>query len=968
MRAQRRPRRTRRGVVIAAIIAVILMLAGSARFYTDVLWFQEVGFAGVLWKSLRTQLAVGLAVGTLTGAIVWLNLAIAARVAPAYRAARYEVVGQPDPVDRYRDMLGPYLVWVRLAVAVVVGILGGLAASASWQTFLLWANRSSFPGVDPQFHKNIGFFVFELPFYNSLLGWLWFALIAALVITLVAHYFHGSIQPEARLSGVSPGALAHVSVLLGAIALVKAVQYWFGRYRLDFSPRGVVTGASYTDVHAQLPALSLLAIISIISAVLFLVNIRVRRLSLPLAAVGIWILTSVLAGGVWPLIVQNFSVKPQEAQREAPYIERNLNATRAAFGLSDVDSEAFAASTALTSKELKENRPLLDNVRVWDPDVLRQALSQLQAIRTYYAFEDVDIDRYSVDGRLRQILLSAREIVPEDLEDKSKTWANLHLQYTHGYGVTASLANEANTQGQPEFLVSDVPGTVAPGAESLGADERRIYFGESFASSDYAIVDSKQEEIDYPTDEGVQRSRYGGNGGIELSNIFKKLAFAIREGDPNLVLSSLITGDSKMMIYRNVRDRIRRAAPFLSLDSDPYVAVVDGRLVWILDAYTTTPWYPYSQRYDVGSLVSSDETGSLGGRVNYVRNSVKVVVDAYEGSMKFFVVDPDDPLIQTWQKAFPTLFTDEEPSADLQAHFRYPEDLFSVQSEVYKLYHMTDPADFYAKEDAWAIPENPLSGSRFAVSSQISAEIEPTYLLIQLPGDTTDQFVVTRPFTPRSRDNMISFFTANSGPGDTYGELKVLQFPKQRVILGPIQINNLINQDPAISQELTLLSQAGAGSRVIFGSLVTLPIEQSILYVQPLFVSAESEGIPELKRVIVVFGDRAVMTETFEDALAEIFGVEEGGGEQQGGGKGGGNGKPVEGESELQALIRQAARVYDQAQQALKDGDFETYGRLIQRLGTLLRRAEALQGESGGGGGGVASSPSPVAPSPSPTG
>jgi uncharacterized membrane protein (UPF0182 family) len=955
-------------VIVVSVIALLLVLAGSSRFYTDVLWFNEVGFSTVLWKSLRTQFAVGLIVGLVTAAIVWVNLAVAARVAPAHRGARFEVVGQPDPVDRYRDLLGPYLLWVRIAVAAVVGILAGISASASWQTFLLWANRSDFPGVDPQFHKNIGFFVFDLPFYTTVVGWLWFALIAALILTLAAHYFHGSIRPEARLSGVAPGALAHVSVLLGVLALAKSLQYWFGRYRLDFSPRGVVTGASYTDVHAQLPALNLLVLISIISAVLFLVNIRVRKLSLPLAAVGIWILTSVLAGGVWPLVVQNFSVKPQEQQREAPYIARNLEATREGFDLSDVQGQSFAASNTLTSKEVDANQVLLSNVRLWDPDVLRQALSQLQAIRTYYAFEDVDVDRYQVDGQLRQVLLSAREIVPEDLEGKSKTWANLHLQYTHGYGITASLGNEANTQGQPNFLVSDVPGTVEPGAESLAPDESRIYYGESFAAGDYAIVDSGQEEIDYPTEDGVARSRYAGEGGVPISNIFQKLAFAIREGDPNLVLSSLITNDSRMMIYRNVRDRVRRAAPFLSLDSDPYVAIVDGRVQWIIDAYTTTPWYPYAQRYDMSNFVPGSETGRLQGSVNYVRNSVKVVVDAYDGTMKLFVVDDEDPLIQTWQKAFPELFTTEEPSADLQAHFRYPEDLFSVQSEVYRLYHMTDPANFYAKEDAWSIPENPLADSEFKIpDTTVPPQLPAAYLLIQLPDATQDQFLLTRPFTPRGRPNMISFFTADSGPGSSYGDLRVLQFPRQRVILGPVQVNNLINQDTTISPELTLLSKEGAGSRVIFGSLVTLPIEQSILYVQPLFVAAESGGIPELKRVIVVFGDRAVMTETFDEALAQIFGVEEPGGDT--GGNGNGNGKPQQGESELAALIRQAGHVYDQAQQALQDGDFETYGRLIERLGRLLRQAEALEGDSGGGRPSPSASPAAsVEPSPSPTG
>jgi uncharacterized membrane protein (UPF0182 family) len=965
MRAERRTqRRSRRGIVIAIVIAIVLLAAGSSRFYTDLLWFQEVGFSSVLWTSIRTQFGVGLVVGLVTAGIVFANLAIAARLAPPYRADRFEVVGQPNPVDRYRDLLAPYLLWVRIAVALVAGLMGGLAASSAWQTFLLWANRSSFPSTDPQFGKNVGFYVFELPFFNTALSWLWFALIAGLVVSVVAHYFHGSIRPEARLSGVAPGALAHISVLLGLLALAKAVEYWLGRYQLNFSGRGVVTGASYTDVNAQLPALSLLTIISVISAVLFLVNIRVRSLRLPLAAVGIWILTSVLAGGVWPLVIQNFSVRPQELQREEQYIERNLAATREAFGLSEVESQAFTASTALGGDDVATNAGLLSNVRLWDPHVLRQALSQLQAIRTYYHFEDVDVDRYPVDGELRQVLVAAREIVPSDLEDQSRTWANLHLQYTHGYGVTASLANDANPQGQPRFLVSDVPGTVVPGAEALEPTQARIYYGESFTPEDYAIVQSQQEEIDYATYDGVFRSRYEGSGGIEISNLFRKLAFAIREGDPNLLLSSLITSESRMMIYRNVRDRVLRAAPFLSLDNDPYVAVVDGRVVWIIDAYTTTPWYPYSQRYDMGSIVA-DARGSLDdrGRINYIRNSVKVVVDAYEGSMSFYVVDPEDPLIQTWQNAFPALFTSEEPSPELQEHFRYPEDLFAVQTDVYRLYHMTDAANFYAKEDAWSLPENPLADSEFRLEETEPQVLPPSYLLIRLPGATEDQFLLTRPFTPRNRSNMISFFTADSGPGDSYGTLRVLQFPRQRVILGPTQVDNLINQDTTISPELTLLSQVGGGSRVIFGSLVTLPIEDSILYIQPLFVSAENLGIPELKRVIVVFADRAVMAPTFDDALAQMFGLEAPEDGDEDGDEPPDEGDGQVGQGELARVIAEAARVYEQAQEALQDGDFETYGRLIERLGVLLQRAERLQGAGGGGpgdGGAPTGSPSPA--------
>ncbi|MEA2498457.1 MAG: uncharacterized protein QOH26_862, partial [Actinomycetota bacterium] len=641
----------RRGVIIAVILVALLLLTGSARFYTDLLWFDEVGFQSVLWTSLRTQFLLGVGVGALTALVIWLNLKLAHKIAPAYPPSSFVVGGRPDPVERYREAFTPYIKWIRLAVALVVGALAGISASASWQTFLLWMNKVSFGTKDPQFGKDIGFYMFELPFFNQVTRWLWFAIMASLVLSLGAHYFFGAIRPEQGWRGVMPSALAHVSVLLGLLALVKSVQYWLGTYGLNFSERGVVTGASYTDVQAQLPALKLLALISVISAVLFLVNIRVRRAALPLAAVGIWILTAVLAGTAWPFFVQRFSVEPQEPQREGPYIARNLVATREAFGLGAVESEPYPASNDLTAEEVKTNEQLLQNVRLWDPGVLKQAYSQLQAIRTYYQFEDVDIDRYEIDGEQRQVLLSARELSLDDIE--SKSWQNLHLQYTHGFGLVASLANESTTAGQPRFLLSDVPPAAVPGAEALEPEQPRVYFGEGFQSNEYSVVRSKQEELDFALEEGeVQRSTYEGAGGIGVGNIFRRLAFAIREGDPNLVLSGLITSESRILIYRNVRDRVRRAAPFLTYDSDPYLAVIDGRLVWILDAYTTSPWYPYAQRFDAGDSVDSAESSALDDRINYVRNSVKVVVDAYDGTMKFHIIDPDDPVLQVWAKAF----------------------------------------------------------------------------------------------------------------------------------------------------------------------------------------------------------------------------------------------------------------------------------------------------------------------------
>ncbi|HEV3472422.1 MAG TPA: UPF0182 family protein [Actinomycetota bacterium] len=933
MDAEFRPRR-RRGLIIVAIVVLLIVLASTSRFYTDLLWFQELGLTSVLWTSLATQFGVGIAVGLLTGAFVWLNLWLTARLAPAYRTVR---TGPANDLDRYRDALTPFLRWIRLAVAAFIALTAGGSAGTAWRTFLLWSNRVPFGETDPQFGKDIGFYVFELPFLEQLTDWVWFAIAAALFFSVIGHFFHGSIQPVFGLRGITSGALAHLSVLLGLLALAKSAQYWLGQYSLNFSPRGVVTGASYTDVHAQLPALKLLAIISIISAVLFLVNIRFRSILLPMGAVGIWILTAFLAGGVWPWAVQRFSVDPQELIRERPFIARNIEATRAAFGLDEVEEQEFPATTDLGADDIRASEPLLQNVRLWDPGVLQLAYQQLQALRPYYNFEDVDIDRYEIDGTTRQVLLSARELSLDDLPENSRTWSNEHLQFTHGFGLVASLANSRTSAGQPSFLVKDVPGTVVSGAESLDAEQPRLYFGETFEPEEYAVVNSRQAELDFETQTEVQRSSYEGKGGIPVGGLFRRIMFAIREGDPNLVLSSLITDESRILIYRDVRDRVRRAAPFLALDHDPYPAVVGGRVVWILDAYTSTRHYPYSERFDADEVLAHPEEGVLGGTVSYVRNSVKVVVDALDGTMDLYIVDPEDPLIQTWERAFPDLFRAGEPSDELREHFRYPEDLFELQSEVFLTYHMEDPDDFYSKTDTWDIPINPISqeGAFF----QRSPTVVPTYLLVQLPGETESDFVLTRPFTPRARNNMIAFMVARSDPED-YGELLTLEFPRSIQVPGPIQVDNAINQDVEISQTLTLLRSGG--SRVDFGSLVILPIEDSILYVQPLFVTAETVGIPELKRVVLALGEEVAMEETFEEALATLFDLDA---------------EPVPDPTEptppdaepgpptdLNALIERAAELYERAQAALSDGDFESYGRLIERLGRVLAEAQRLSG------------------------
>jgi uncharacterized protein len=955
--AVRRRRPSLRVIIIGIVVAVILAFTFLSRFYTDFLWFKEVGLTSVLYKSLGTQFVLAIIGFAFIAVIIYINLLIAGRMASEYRLPRLEVIGREDQLQRFRENVQPYLRWIRIGIAVVLGLFAGLSFGAEWRDFLLWSNGGDFGITDPQFGKDVGFYVFDLPFYQAVLGRIFAALILTLIVTLIAHYLYGSIRPEAGWRGVQPGAMAHVSVLLGLIALVKAVQYWLGQYALNFSERGVVTGASYTDVNAQLPALKLLTIISIISAILFLVNIRVRTLRLPIAAVGIWILTAVLAGAVWPALVQRFSVDPQEAQREKPFIARNLEATREAFGLTDIESQEFEIGPDLTAQAVSDEEEVLRNVRLWDPFVLATAYQQLQALRPYYDFTDVDIDRYAINGEQRQVLLSPRELSIQGIPDP--TWTNEHLQFTHGYGLVASLANETTAVGGPSFLVRDVESIPEEGAESLEFEQKGIYYGESYESTQYSVVNTGQDEIDFPTSEGVETTNYSGEGGVNVGGLLQQVAFAIREGDPNLVLSSLVQGESKILIYRNVRDRVLRAAPFLSLDHDPYSAIVDGRLVWILDAYTTSQWYPYGQRFDMAEVVGSDEPGALDGDINYLRNSVKVVVDAYDGTMDFYVVDDEDPMIQAWRSAFPDIFTDEEPSESLNEHFRYPEDQFDAQSEVYLTYHMEDPEAFYAKEDAWSIPGNPNPNEGEA------AELPARYLLFQLPGEPSQEFVLTRPTTPRGKNNMIAFMVARADP-DNYGELLSLEFSRQRTILGPTQVDNLVNQDVQFSQEKTLLERGG--STVQFGAQVILPLQESIVYIQPIFVTAENVGIPELKRVALVYKDAVVVEETFGDALAQLFGEVAGGpteptqpDQPQDGGQPeepGGGGQPDE---ELQALIDQAGRVYADAQDALQAGDFEEYGRLIDRLGELLDEASQLSGAPveppGAGGGGTAGGP-----------
>lgn len=891
---------SRRPRALTVIVLVVLFfglpfLGWLATLLTDYLWFADLGQQQVFVTTWLSRLATGALFGVVAFALLFVNARIARSMAP-----RTVVTSVPDAmpdqfeeiVSQLRGSVGPVVDRVVLWASVGLAVFLGAAMSVNWDVFRLALAAAPFGITDPQFGRDIGFFVFTLPALRAIADWATIILVLTAVFTAVVHLVDGAIQPWARLKGFAPHVKAHLSVLLGLIVASKAFDYYLAIYELNFSPRGQVTGASYTDVNAQLPALRLLIAIAVVSAVALIVNIRFKGWRLPIIALGVWIAASLVAGSLYPNLVQQFRVAPTEASAEEPYIARNIESTRRAYNLDDVQSRPFPAAETLTADDVLANRQTLENVRLWDPSIAGQTYRQLQIIRTYYDFKDVDIDRYEVDGRMRQVLISARELDTSQLAEQAQTWLNQHLVYTHGYGLVASPSNEADNRGLPNFWVGDIP----PDAiDEFEIEQPAIYFGE--ATDDYVVVNTGIAEFDFPVGEGRAETFYEGEAGVPVGAIGRRTAFALRFGAPQIIFSQYIESDSRVLFDRDIATRVAKLAPWLTVDSDAYPALIDGRIVWIVDAYTTSNRYPYSQYFR---------------GVNYVRNSVKITVDAYDGTTTLWGFDPDDPILQTWRSIFPDLVTEESEIPDaVRRHFRYPEDLFSLQAEVYKTYHMTDPRDFYNKEDAWELP-----GERDGVPMQ------PYYVLMQLPGEPAEAFQMIQPFTPRNRDNMIGWMSVNCDPAD-YGKRVVYTFPQGRVILGPEQVAARINQDDIIAPQLTLWSQRG--SQVIFGNMLVVPLEDAVVYVQPLYLQAEQTAIPELVRVLVVYADKVEMARDLEAALLAVFGERPAA-------------EPGEpGEPGLPADAARAQELYLQALDAQRAGDWAEYGRLIEELGSVLQ-------------------------------
>lgn len=941
-------------VVVGAIVLVLLLFTALSGFFVDVLFFREVGFSDVFWGILRTKFVLALVFGLVFFAALYANLLIVRRITPRFRPLTLE----QEILDRYRMAAEPYLRWLLPAFALLIALFVGLGVTSQWQTFLLWRNSSgvSFGIQDPELHRDVGFYVFSLPWLKFVQGWLFSALVGITVIVSLAHYLWGGIRPQAQGLGekVTPQVKAHLSVLLGLILLVKAWGYYLGTFDLMLSQRGVVAGASYTDVKAQMPALRILIFIAVACAVLFFVNIRLRGWALPVIAVGLLALVSIVAGAAYPAFVQRFRVGPQELQKERPYIVRNIAATQAAFGLDQIETEQRTVSASVSGEAIRKNVGTISNIRLWRPEILRENYEGLQRIRQYYAFNDVDVDRYSIQGSRRVVMVSTREVTQNEIPGGG-SWQNRHLVYTHGFGAVASVVNTATTEGAPQFTLQDIPPVGEPPLQGNGP---RIYYGER-SDVGFVLVNTGAQELDYqgtPTDDQKQVTfEYDGDGGIPVGGFLQRALFAWKFRDVNLLISGLVQGNSRIMINRSIYERVPKVAPFLKYDGDPYAAIVDDRLVWIWDAYTTTAQYPYSQPLRLEDFTSQQPgTPPLVGDVNYIRNSVKVVVDAYDGSLTFYVADPQDPIVQVWENAFPQMFTPLEDAPDaVLAHFRYPENLFQVQAAQYGSYHVTDPRVFYGKQDFWQIPEDPTQSTEAAAIG-----LRPYYMLIRPPAESSESFALIQPFTPLGRQNMVAWMAARSDPGPGYGDVLAFQFPSGENIDGPTQVFSRINQDARFSAERTLLSQGG--SEVLFGDFLVIPIDTGLLYVQPVYVrSTQTNAIPELKRVVVVNGDRVGIGTTLQEALTDSLS----GQVEPPGGGGGGGGEPPTGsvQQQIQVLLASAASHFDNAQEALRQGDLATYQSEVDAAAEAVNQANQLAAQLEGAAPTGTPTPSPSA-------
>lgn len=896
------------------LLFIVLLLAGGLSFtvnlYFDWLWFQELDKAPLFTTVLYAKALVFTVTLAVIFFFLYLNLLVAGRGPGFIEIMLPSADGGMAPYRFTQEAVSRFVGLLSLLLAFLIAA----RAADRWDLVWRWLYRVDFGERDPVFGRDIGFYFFSLPLYAEVVRLAIVVCVVGAGGVLALGFFKGLFRAQ-RLMRLGKGGRMgrHASLLLALLFLLLAASAYLKRFALLLSSHDLMFGANYVDLHARLPLLAALAVCSLLAAVLWVYNAFAATNRPAYLAVGAYVAV-LLAGGIYPALVQKFVVSPNELVRELPQLERNIQATRRAYGVDKVEDRELLVDRSLTPADIRANEPTIRSIRLWDHEPLLDSFSQIQEIRTYYRFASVDNDRYILNGTPQQMMLSPRELDSASLPERN--WINEHLTYSHGYGLTLGPVNRVTAEGLPVLLVQDIPPRAADPRFRIERPE--IYFGE--LTRGYVVLKSGTKEFDYPSGEENVYTTYAGSGGIPVQSFFRKLLFAFYFRDINIVLSPLLRHDSRFLFYRDIRTRVGRLVPFLQLDRDPYMVIFQGRLVWMQDAYTTGDRYPYST-----------PTRGVG---NYIRNSVKVVVDAYNGTVDLYVADPDDPVIRVYQRIFPTVFRPiSEMPADLRAHVRYPEDIFRLQTSIYSVYHMVNPQVFYNREDQWEIPA--------LATAEAARTMTPYYTVMRLPREREEEFILMLPFTPRGKDNLSAWMVARSD-GEHYGKMVVYRFPKQKLVYGPRQIVARINQDPEISRQVSLWDQRG--SQVLHGTLLVIPIEESLIYVRPLYLRAESGKIPELKRVIVGYENRIAMEETLEASIDRIF--------ESGALTPGERGAPAPGApagaapaeaAAIEKLLREAKNAYDRALQAQREGDWAGYGEQLKRLGALLDQLQKFR-------------------------
>ncbi|AWB94981.1 hypothetical protein DCE93_04315 [Agromyces badenianii] len=947
-RAQRR--RAPIAITVGAVAVLVIAFFAFAGIYADVLWYDQLGFLSVLTTEWVARIVLFL-IGFLAMAVpVWASIQIAYRTRPVYAKLNSQL-------DRYQEVFEPLRRLAMYGIPAVLGIFAGVSASSRWELTLAWLNRTPFGTTDPQFGFDVGFFVFELPFYRSIVGFASAVVLLSVLLVIATNYLYGALRVSGREVVISKSARIQIAVTAGLYLLLQAVSIWLDQYATVTETGSLITGASYTDVNATIPGRGILAAIAAVVAVLFFITAIIGRWRLPLVGTALLVVSSLLIGSLYPWVVQRFQVDPSARSLEEPYIQRNIDLTRDAYGVADVEEIPFEAKTNAEPGALRADAATTASIRLMDPLVIGPAFQQLEQFRQYYQFPSaLDVDRYEIDGNVQDTVVAVRDVNLSGLGD-AETWFNSHLVYTHGYGLVAAAGNQRSVDGQPVFLQSGIPSSGA-----LGDFQPRVYFGES--SPPYSIVgapkDAKPIELDYPSGtEGADQTQttFEGQGGPKLDNAFTKLVYALKFQSEQIFLSDQVTTDSQILYDRDPVERVQKVAPYLTLDSDSYPSVVDGKIVWIVDGYTLSDQYPYSNKVSMSDAIADSETQAptlAFDEVNYIRNSVKATVDAYDGTVTLYAWDDEDPILQTWQKIFPTTIEPmSKMSGDLISHVRYPSDLFKVQREVLGRYHVTEAVPFYSREDAWTTPKDPTAEAGSTLLQP------PYYLTMQMPGQDDPSYSLYSTFIPeargeQSRNVLRGYLAVDSDAGssngeraDGYGKLRLLTLPEDDNVPGPGQVQAKFNSDPTVSQSLNLLKQGQ--SNVINGNLLTVPVGGGLLYVQPVYVeSTGNTSYPLLQKVLVAFGDQIAFQDTLDLALDVLFGgdsgADAGDNEVDPGAE---PAPPAEGEEpatpetpsgEVQALLNQASQALKNKQAALAEGDWAAYGAADAQLAEIIAK------------------------------